>query len=352
MPAYKDKNGTWQARFYYDTFDGKRKQAKKRGFATKKEALQYEHDFLTADRLDENMSFAQASAIFLEDKENRLKPTTWRQYENTLDTVILPLWGNIPVAEINHRDVVSLQNKLLSMGLKPSTVGKYEATTKTIYKYVAKLCNIKNNPFEDVANVGKQPRKSLQFWTLEQYNGFRDSLKDIRELATFDALFYTGMRIGELKALRCCDIDFENKIIHVTATYNTHHGKEEIHTPKTETSVRNIANPQFLLDEILEYKNKLYGATDETRIFSFISQQHLRDIVRRYCGKHKNVPYIKIHSFRHSHVALLIDKGIDIMTISERLGHTTPTITMNIYGHLYPNKHGKVATMIENLYSD
>ena len=96
--------------------------------------------------------------------------------------------------------------------------------------------------------------------------------------------------------------------------------------------------------EIQEYVSKLYGLSDNDRIFSIVAEA-VQHMLKNHADK-AGVKRIRVHSLRHSHVAYLINQGVQPLIIKERLGHRDIKITLNTYGHLYPNEQRKVAEML------
>jgi integrase len=125
-------------------------------------------------------------------------------------------------------------------------------------------------------------------------------------------------------------------------------GKEDVITePKTKNSVRTIAIPQFLADEIRAYYDRLYKHPADARLFPVIAEavQH----TMKYHIDKAGVKKIRVHDLRHSHCAYLIHQGVQPLIIKERLGHKDIKITLNTYGHLYPSEQKRIADMLNDL---
>lgn len=103
--------------------------------------------------------------------------------------------------------------------------------------------------------------------------------------------------------------------------------------------------PEFLTEELKEYTDRLYGLPDNERIFPIVAEavQHMMKKHIQEAGVKK----IRVHDLRHSHVAYLIHMGVEPLLIKERLGHKDIRITLNTYGHLYPNQQRKVADLLD-----
>lgn len=114
MSASKDsKRGTWKVYCYYTDWQGNRKPKTKRGFVTKKEALEWEREFLQKYTKDINMSFEAFVAIYLQDKKPRLKYNTYLTKKHIIESKILPYFGKLNLSSIKSSDVLQWQNQLL-----------------------------------------------------------------------------------------------------------------------------------------------------------------------------------------------------------------------------------------------
>ena len=120
-----------------------------------------------------------------------------------------------------------------------------------------------------------------------------------------------------------------------------------ITTPKTENSVRTIEIPGFLVEEIRDYTNRIYDLRGDDRLFPMIAEA-LQHKLRNQIEK-AGVRKIRVHDFRHSHVAFLINQGVQPLLIKSRLGHKDIKVTLNTYGHLYPNEQRKVADLLDSV---
>ena len=197
--------------------------------------------------------------------------------------------------------------------------------------------------------MGKAKADEMQIWTREEYQKFSDCLinKRISWLA-FQILFWTGIRIGELLALTFADVDFEGKTIRINKSYQRLKGRDIITPPKTPKSNRMVSIPQFLVDDIQDYKESLYDPQPDDRVIpvakTFLEKEMIRGV------KQSGVKKIRIHDLRHSHASLLIELGFSVKEIAERLGHENVETTLNIYSHLYPDKQDRLAKRLDQFY--
>ena len=347
MGIYKDENnGTWFVKCYYTDYTGTRRQRKKRGFKLQRDAKEWERNFLTSLQYDRTTTFGSIAEDFIKEIEPRRRKTTVRTYTVAL-THILPTFKDTAMAAITEKSIILWQNDLLSKDLSDVYINKIDTIFRTVYKYGAKRCGITANPFEGIEKIGKARIKSLTFWTYDQYSTFiRMIEKPVIHMA-FQVLYFTGIRIGELFALTAGDIDMEEGVMHITKSLQRMNRQDIITPPKTEKGTRDITLPMFLIKELENYMHMIYDCNGETRLFN-ISKQSLYYPMKKYADL-ADVPRIRIHDLRHSHVALLIEKGVSPLAIAERLGHDSVTVTLGTYGHLYPNKQKEIANLLDTL---
>ena len=156
------------------------------------------------------------------------------------------------------------------------------------------------------------------------------------------------MTKAELLALTPQDIDFDNKVIRITKSYQRLEGKDVVTDPKTPKSKRNVSMPDFLCEELKEYLDRLYGLLPTDRIFH-LTKSFLHHEMTRGAGK-AGVKRIRIHDLRHSHASLLISKlGAQPLMVAQRLGHEKIQTTLNTYSHLYPNQARDLADQLNGL---
>ncbi|MGO5053255.1 site-specific integrase [Lachnospiraceae bacterium LCP25S3_G4] len=163
----------------------------------------------------------------------------------------------------------------------------------------------------------------------------------------YQVLYFCGLRIGALFALVAEDIDLSENVIHITKSLQRVKKADIITPPKSEKGIRDITIPDFLSKELEIYMNMIYDCKGKTRLFE-ISKQKLYYPMKKY-SEIADVPKIRIHDLRHSHVALLIEQGVLPLAIAQRLGHEDVSITLGTYGHLYPNKQREIAGILGKL---
>ena len=351
MPAYKDeKTGKWFAKFYYTNWQGIKKQKWKRGFATKKEALGFERDFLEKQSANPDMTFQNLYEIYMEDMAARLKQSTLLTKKAVLQTHILPFFGSKPINEIKASDVRRWQAKLMSSpnNYSQTYLKKINAELNSIINYAKRFYDLNTNPCGKAGTIGKAKAEEMDYWTYDEYIAFREGVKD-KSLSyiCFEVLYWTGMREGELLALSPADIDLDNKTISINRTYQRIEGKDVFTSPKTRKSKRKIPIPDFLCQELSDYIQSRYMLDADERLFP-VTKSYLSHEMIRGC-KNTGVKKIRIHDIRHSHASLLINQGCDALMLADRLGHEKVSTTLNTYSHLFPHKQQELVHSLESL---
>ena len=354
MPVYKYKNSAgktlWYASFYYTDWLGNRVRKCKRGFATQREAKEFEKRFLSSSATDPTITFGALVENYMADCATRLKPTTLDTKKWVIDKKILPFFKDMPINEIDQLTVRRWQNQLIDYrdeNGKPYEEA-YLRTLHThlsaIFNYAVKYYQLKANPCRIAGTIGRKNAKEMKFWTLGEYQRFREQLADLHYQVAFDLLFYCGVREGELLALS--PSDFHDGVVTISKNYQVVQGQEFIQTPKTEKGIRKVSIPESMRDEIKRYIDGMVIGPDD-RIFYF-SAHALRATLKRKADK-AGLPRIRIHDLRHSHVALLIEMQVPIEEIARRVGHESAATTWRLYGHLYPGKDHALARKLDNV---
>ena len=169
----------------------------------------------------------------------------------------------------------------------------------------------------------------------------------------FSIAFYTGLRKGEIHALKWSDIDGEYLSVKRSISQKQR-GEDRETAPKNKSSVRTLQIPLPLLEILQGHKSrweKQEGFTDDYRICG--GTNPLRDStlskMNAKFAKMAGVKQIRIHDFRHSHATLLANEGINIQEIARRLGHSDVTMTWNTYSHLYPREEERAVKILNKI---
>lgn len=350
--AEKDlKTGKWLIQYRYTDWQGNRKKSTKRGFNTKREAEEWLQTFLVTQQADFNMMFEDFLKIYYADMETRLREHTMRTKKYIIDLKVLPFFGKMKMNEIKAADIRKWQNKLIQQGYAPTYLRTINNQVSALFNYAVKYYDLPNNPCRKAGSIGKGKADEMQFWTKEEFDKFVDTVMNKQQsYMAFMTLFWTGMRLGELLALNVGDVDFEKRTISITKSYQRMSGRDVITEPKTPRSKRSITIPQFLVIDLQDYVNSMYGVEKEDRLFP-ITKYYLEHEMQRGI-KQSGVKRIRIHDIRHSHASMLVELGFSPLEIANRLGHEKIETTLNTYSHLYPNKQEQLADRLDAQYRE
>lgn len=259
MPAYKDeKQNTWYCQFYYKDWQGNSKKKRKRGFKTKKEALEWESNYKLRANADMDMLLKDFVEVYFRDKDGELKERTKKNKRYMIETHVLPFFGTKKMNEISPADIIQWQNEIRSLNYSQTYLRMIQNQITALFTHAHNIYNLENNPCKKVKKMGKSDADKLDFWTKQEYDRFIETIdKGSRYFVIFEILFWTGCREGEMLALTKRDVDFENNRLSISKTYYRSGGKDIITTPKTEQSVRTIELPEFLTKEIKDYTDRV-----------------------------------------------------------------------------------------------
>lgn len=355
MSAYRDnKKGTWYVQLSYKDWTGKQKHTCKRGFATKRDALEWEQEFMDKLAGANDMSFSTFADLYLENVKARIKESTYMTKENIIRKRLIPYFGSKKINEINSQDVIKWQNEIMKIVDKKTGKPFTKSYLKTIHNQLSAMMNhavkyygLQSNPAQTVGNMGTDKEVEIHFWTIDQYKKFSEEmLSSPVYYVCFEILYWCGIREGELLALTPEDIDLEAKTININKTFHHLNGRDFVTDPKTRKSKRKVSMPDFLCEELKEYMKLVYQLQKGGRLFP-VTKGSLTNAMKRGTKK-AGLPHIRIHDLRHSHVSLLIDMGYTAVAIADRVGHETVEITYR-YAHLFPSVQSDMADKLNNI---
>jgi integrase len=343
------------------TFNGEHKQKSKTVYGLT-EARRAESELIAQTKAPPSrMTVKDLSERFLAIKKLDIKQKTLVNYESILSTAILPILGETRLDALN---IQALEAWKLEIDSKPYTHGTKEEARRvlsTLLNYAVTADFIPANPVKKLKPFKDDfPPEPLHYYTAEQFLKYISAARsraetsgDFRFFVFFSIAFYTGMRKGEINALKWTDLS--GNIIHVTRSISQHVKKQTIEgKPKSKAAVRDLQIPQPLLQILQTQKARQKQApvfSEDFRICGgqdIIPDQSLQTQHEKII-KDANLPPIKIHDFRHSHASLLINNGISIQEIARRLGHKDVQLTWKVYAHLYPREEDRAITILNRV---
>ena len=369
IQEYRLKDGTkrYLIKCYMglDSLTGKRITTTRRGFKTQKEAslaearLKLEYEEKTFNAKNSKYTFQQIYELFLVEHKNTVKSGT---YATTVRYAKLHILPKIANKRIDSFTVLDCQ-KLVNQWAEYFNSAKYpKGITQQVFDYAIKMNIITDNPMRKV----KLPKRKEtinevnKFYNTDELKHFFDCVKDygnMKYLAFFRLLAFTGMRKGEALALNWSDIDFNKKQVHITKGVVLDENEIPIiSTTKTKKSVRTVSLDdeslailrKWKLEQAKELmsiginslnKHQLLFTYDNNKLYRpSYSNCWLEQIIKKY-----NLKKITMHGFRHSHCSLLFEMGTPIQVVQDRLGHTNIKTTMDIYTHVTEKQRDEIA---------
>lgn len=348
---YKRKDGRWEGRYIkeYD-IDNKAKYASvyAHSYQEVKNKLIIAKNNSVYPKQSSNSNILNFYAVeWLKTVEPQIKRSTFVKYTNTINNHIIPLLGNKKIKDITTDVVKNYVSQKLSngnitteKGLSPKTVKDIISVIKLIMNYAEEqgetnLCKFSQITVRSATISERIITKNSQ----EQLTKYLLTETDYTKLGILLCL-YTGIRIGELCAIRYEDISVNEQIIRITKTMQrlqTFSDKNEkteiiISEPKSISSSREIPIPDFLMEIILTFKFKTKDYILTGRNDKFIEPRTL-EYRFKSCLKACGIKDYKFHQLRHRFASQCIELGFDIKSLSEILGHSSVNITLNRYVH-------------------
>lgn len=205
MSVYKDeKRNSWYVKFRYVDYYGVKKQTTKRGFATKREASEWENAEKLKRNFNLDMTFSKFYEIYEVDVRHRVKETTWENKETMVKTRIIPFFGERKMIDISAKDVRHWQKEMIEYRdekgkpYSQSYLATLHAQLSAIFNHAVKFYDLKNNPAKIAGSMGSKRGGNIMFWTQEQYKAFIECVMD-KPLSFygFEMLYWCGLRIGD-----------------------------------------------------------------------------------------------------------------------------------------------------------
>lgn len=365
-PYKNESTGKWE--FVFDYYaQGKRKQVRRRGFKTKRDAtdelIRLQKEVQDDEYINANKKTVGEFVQYWLNNVRKLECEATSFYNNELyfKNHIKPRIGNIKIQELSPMRCQEFVNDMHNQGYARNTIDRVCTMLKLAFDKAIEYKLIKNNPMRTVT-LPKRVKSQVNVWTVEQVNHFLTVTKNRRYFCAYALALLTGMRQGEILGLRWQDINFDKKEISVCQTL-THYGKEIKNGAKTVSGVRTISISDSLVsilkrqhEKYLEFKSKtavfvdmdlvIYNLKNGKNIFpGNLTRNYINDV------KRAKLPHIRFHDLRHTHATMLVQENVNVKVISDRLGHSKVGITLDIYSHVLPNMQQEVADKLDKMLS-
>ena len=306
-------------------------------------------------------------------------PKTVAGYRSLLDTVVLPRWKDVALRDVTFEDLQEWVSSLSvdgsarfeGKGLSASRVLQAHQVVGAVLRFAVKAKHLSANPAEEM-DLPDKPAVAQRYLTHEQLQRLAVASGKFRTLVL--VLGYCGLRFGEATALQVADVDTQARRIEInrSVTYVTRQGRLEGDT-KNHT-VRKVPIPKFLAPLLA---TEIQGRDDEGLVFpsrrndyvtngefrwvfdsavetvrAAMAAQRQREIEETGEAQTPKFPVISPHDLRHTCASLAISAGANIKVLQTLLGHKTATLTLDRYGHLFPDDLGRVADAFDQAAAD
>ena len=310
-----------------------------------------------------------AEEWFEEYAKPNLRNTTYERLLQLRKRVYEEL-GYLRMDKITARQIQLFVNGLSKDGanektgkpLAPKTIRHYLSLISDIFSYAVKMGVASDNPCSRVT-VPKIEQKEKKIYTVEEVTKFLTELENepLKYKVFFNIAVFSGFRRGEILGLEWKDVDFENDVISVRRT-SCYTAQKGIYTDTTKTrkSQRSMKFPKKIMALLADYRQEQIEEArrigskwiDTDRLFvkwngEPMNNQTPYGWLKEFCEKN-DLPFYGLHSFRHLFASLLVNQGVDIVTVSGALGHSTVSTTSNIYCHMIENSQARASEAIAN----
>jgi len=361
---YQRSNGKWRAQV---TVDGKRLSYTAR---TKKEGLAWIRE--TRIQIDNGLTYDGADTRldeFLEDWLETVAASkskgTHTTYSSTVRRRIVPYIGSIKLMDLRPDQIQRFYQYLHKEGCSNHAIYVVHKTLRVALNHALKLGLVGRNPCSSTTPP-KPIKTEMKFYDNYQAKVLLDTAKEIGD--RFFPLYYlaihTGMRQAELIGLKWKDIEWNLKILHVKRQVRHFKGGSYTFTDlKSRSGNRTIILGKQALGILREQQREQLKTRKSvgdnwvelnlvfpSNVGTPLTGSNIRRAFRKLLEA-SDLPKIRFHDLRHTAASLMLNHGIPVLIVSKRLGHSKPSITIDVYGHLIPSKQEEAAQLMDNLIS-
>jgi integrase len=301
--------------------------------------------------------FSEVANEWIEHKRTRLRETTWEVYEGHIRNHFYDL-DRLKINRVAIATVETFITDRQAQGMNIGTLRKILVSLGQILSYAVRHKYIEHNPLREAERPrgGQSQFQEGEAMDLEgmkilipsHITAFLEKVKEPKYRILFMMAIFTGARQGELLGLKWSDVDWENRQIYIQRTFN----KRRFFPPKTKTSNRKIDLGPTVLTELKKWKL----ACPQNEIDLVFPNEagepiNYSNMVRRHflpALKAAGLTRIRFHDLRHTNVSLRLEEDQKIKYIQVQLGHSSPTVTLNVYAHLMKPTNQEAACRLEN----
>lgn len=357
---------SWVFIQYSKGLDGKRHQYQSKAYMTENEALQAEKEYLNKYKdveVNPHMTFKEAYTIYYEYQKDKIKDSTLKTYRDRIK--YMGLLDNIELVNLDW----DLYQKWRAQINKTNLCDRYKTDIqkfiKQVINFAEKQLDFNLRKFYNKLEPFKTPgalKKEMDFYEPEEFFKFISVVDDLRYKCFFELLYYCGLRRSEARGLQWKHIDFKNKLLTVSQQVlnpsNSNASTEwYISSTKTEASNRTIPIATTLLNDLAELKKTNEKFSKFKQTWFVLGDDVPMATGRMYFYRDKyaekaGVRRIRLHDFRHSCASALISGSAPITAVSNFLGHSETTETLETYTHMFKKDLANVPKFFDTLEKD
>lgn len=341
--SYTQRGDSYRLRYTYKGKSYSKTIKLTRGQRIERELDKFVEEVQEDQNISSNINFTKFAQKWLDDyAKPNLRERTVQGYKDYLNLRLVPYFGNMKLCDIQLYDIQKFLNSLAST-LSSETIRKYKNCLSCIFNYAVKWEFLKYNPCSGlVIPKGLDTSVKPVFLTQEEVKSLLKCLEkeDLKHQIMVRLALQCGLRRSEILGLSWNAIDFKENTISI---YQAATKIKGIGTKIAETKNASSNRIIYVKKEILDLIQHL-SKTDDL-IFDKISNDSISKWFNRFL-KRNNLKHMRFHDLRHTHATLLIANGIDMKTVSSRLGHSNITTTMNIYTHVLSENDKKASNVI------
>ena len=302
---------------------------------------------------------------WLEEAQHNVAPKTLQRYREIVDLHLVPALGSIPLAKLQAVHIQSYYSQALASGrrdgtggLSPQTVVHHDRVLHVALKRARALRLLSSNPAEDVSPP-KVQRKEIKVLEPAAAATLLATARSTRMFPVIFVALATGLRRGEVLGLRWSDVDLERRSLTVAQSLEQTKAGLRFKSPKTKRSRRTIALSPTLVEELQSHRVRQaadrlalgLGREPAVLVFAKLDGEPIQpDSVTKMFSKlvrRAGVAPVSFHALRHTHATDLLRAGVHPKVTSERLGHTSIAVTMDVYSHAIPGLQEDAAQRID-----
>ena len=357
---------SWVFIQYSKGLDGKRHQYQSKAYMTEEEAIQAEKDYLNKYKdveVNPHMTFKEAYTIYYDYQKDKIKDSTLKTYRDRIK--YMGLLDNVELVNLNW----DLYQKWRAQMNKTNLCNRYKTDIqkfiKQIINFAEKQWDFNLRKFYNKLEPFKTPgalKKEMDFYEPEEFFKFISVVDDLRYKCFFELLYYCGLRRSEARGLQWKHIDFNNKTLTVSQQVlnpsNSNASTEwYISSTKTEASNRTIPISTTLLNDLAELKKTNERLSKFKQTWFVLGDDVPMATGRMYFYRDKyaekaGIRRIRLHDFRHSCASALISGAAPITAVSNFLGHSETTETLETYTHMFKKDLANVPKFFDTLEKD